>query len=318
MKKKILNLAIVVILASMLVLLTGCGTNNTQEKENSNQNEQISENGADERKEDSGIEVSEVYATSEKYAVVSGTDNNYYIIDNTGKMQGQLNVGTLSSSNGNYAVKVTNEGNVIINSSGETNGSKIYDKTGKVIFEKTAGEYYNELTDYNYTLRTTKTSDFESGNKLTTEIVDLTGKVIKSISEKAKYYYLGGHIWLISEDGYKLYNDSTDKTVEYSNGSDIAFNRNYMNTNKSEEKSYCLSDGGVYYNKSIIVLGDLKIIDKESENVNFSDIQVIDNKYYYNKEDKSIYKWDGTKVKEITSGNGLNNIENINGKYYVK
>ena len=318
MKKKILNLAIVVILASMLILLTGCGTTNTPENKNNNQNEQTSENGENERNENSAIEVSEVYATSEKYAVVLGTDSNYYIIDNTGKMQGQLNVGTLSSSNGNYKVKITNEGNVLINSSGETNGSKIYDKTGKVIFEKTASEYYNELTDYNYTLKTTKTSDFETGNKLTTELVDLTGKVIKSVSEKAKYYYLGGHIWLISEDGYKLYNDSTDKTVEYSNGSDIAFNRNSMNLNKSEEKSYKLSDGGVYYNKSIIVLGDLKIIDKESENVNFSDIQVIDNKYYYNKEDKSIYKWDGTKVKEITSGNGLNNIENINGKYYVK
>ena len=37
-----------------------------------------------------------------------------------------------------------------------------------------------------------------------------------------------------------------------------------MNTNKSEEKSYCLSDGGVYYNKSIIVLGDLKIIDNNA------------------------------------------------------
>ena len=94
----------------------------------------------------------------------------------------------------------------------------------------------------------------ETGNKLTTEIVDLTGKTIKTVNEQSKYYYIGGHIWLISEDGYKLYNDETDKTVEYSNGSDIAFNRNSISLNKSEETSYALSDGGVYYNKSIIIL----------------------------------------------------------------
>ena len=320
MKKKILSLGIVAILVVMLFVLTGCGTDNKKENEdvNKTENEQTNEEVTNSKNEESGIEVSEVYATSDKYAVVSGTDNKYYIIDNTGKMQGQLNVDTLSSGNTNYTVKVTNEGNVLINSSSESNGTKIYDKTGKVIFEKTANEYYSELTDYNYTLKTTKTSDFETGNKLTTEIVDLTGKTIKTVNEEAKYYYIGGHIWLISEDGYKLYNDETDKTVEYSNGSDIAFNRNSISLNKSEETSYALSDGGVYYNKSIIILGNLKIIDKESEDVNFSDIQVIDKNYYYNKNDKTIYKWDGTKVKEITSGNGLNNIENIDGKYYVK
>ena len=314
MKKKILAISIVAMLITMLFVLTGCGNKENQQEGTDQITEQETTENSKENKND-GMDVLEVYATSSKYAVVLGNDSNYYIINNNGKIQGQLNVSSLSSDNG---VKITDEGNVLINISNE--GTKIFDKNGKVIFEKTSSETYSTLTDYNYTIKTSKTSDFESGNKSTQEIVDLKGKTIKKIDDGDKYTYLGGHVWVVSDnDGYKLYNDETDKTADYENAYRLSSSGSSLNVNSSDDKSYCLSDGGVYYKKSAIILGDLKVIDKDSDDsIDFSEVVVIDSKYYYNKEDKTVYKWDGTKVKEISSGDGLNNIENIDGKYYVK
>ena len=312
MRRKILILSIVAILIAMLVILTGCGNetkqlNSSQEATGDVTTENNSEN------KNNGIDVLEMYATSSQYAVVLGNDTNYYIINKNGKIEGQLNVSSLSDSSG---VKITNEGNVLINI--ENEGTKIYDKNGNVIFEKTSNETYSTLTDYNYTIKKSKTSDFESGSTWTSEIVDLKGQTIKKLNNGDSYTYLGGHIWVVSDnEGYKLYNDKTDKSVNYANAYNLSNETSY-NVNKSDDKSYCLSGGGVYYKKSAIILEDLTVIDRESNSMDFSNVIVVDENYYYNKEDKTIYKWDGTKVKEVSSGDGLLNIEYIDGKYFVR
>ena len=301
MKKIFLSILTIILLSAMLVLLTGCGASKVdveQPTNNENKTASVEE-----------IDVIEVYATSDNYAIVRGNDSNIYIIDNTGKVQGQLESEPFNASTDSLKTKITNEGNALVLSSVGSNGTKIYDKSGNLIFEKTSSESYDELSDNNYTIKSTKTSDFESGSTTTREIVDLQGNVKKKIEGTDSYTYVGGHIWSIS-NGHSFYNDDTDKS--FNNDTDLSYN--FRN---GDEKIYSLSDGGVYIKNTAIILGSGKIT-TNNENFKLSDIIAIDEDYYYNKEDKTVYKWDGTKVKELSSGDGATVIEKIDDKYYVK
>lgn len=301
MKKTVLTILTVLLLFAMLVLLTGCGASKVDVEQPTN-----NENKTATTEE---IDVIEVYATSDNYAIVRGNDSNIYIIDNTGKVQGQLDSEPFNASTDSLKTRITNEGNALVLSSIGSNGTKIYDKSGNVILEKTSSESYDELSDDDYTIKSTKTSDFESGNTTTREIVDLQGNVKKKIEGTDSYTYVGGHIWSVS-NGRSFYNDDTDKS--FNNDTDLSYN-----FRTEDEKTYPLSDGGVYIKNTAIILGSGEV-KTNNENFKLSDIIAIDEDYYYNKEDKTVYKWDGTKVKELSSGDGAIVIEKIDDKYYVK
>ena len=186
MKKKFV-VGIIVILVLTLVTLTGCGNKEDNiEKTGNSGTVQNNDNQQMDNKE--GIIVTNVYATSDNYAVVVA-DKKTYIIDNNGKQQGTIDFEISEGAN----IKINNNGYIYYEASYENN--KILDKTGKVILENNNDETYNYITENNYTLRTSKESSFENGESTKKEIIDLSGNVIKTIEEEKSYYYIGGDIW---------------------------------------------------------------------------------------------------------------------------
>lgn len=163
MKKKILGVGVTIILIAMLILLTGCGNENTEITDNGVQNTDDTKVSQEERTE---IQVKEVKAVSENYAVVTGYDNSTYIIDKEGNYQG-----TIPLSNDN--VLINNDG--YIATKPEMSKVNIYDKTGKELFKTDdTNKFYFVITDSNLLLRRTTESSF-SGNTSKTEIIDVDG-----------------------------------------------------------------------------------------------------------------------------------------------
>lgn len=299
MKKKILGVLIVILLIITLVALTGCG--NKEESVN-NGAKQSENNKQVENKE--GEVVTNVYATSDKYAVVVANKKTY-IIDNNGKKQGTLDFQISEGA----VVKINNNGYVYYGASYENN--KILDKTGKVIYENDNDTTYNYITEDNYTLRTSTKSDFESGEVKQKEIIDMSGNVIKTLEDETSYYYLGGSIWYCDGDEKSLYNEKTGNIVSTDNYN-IYYNnlREYAGGFDANIEYKNIEDGGTFIN-SLYITADLKCEDNNNK-------KYITDKYYYNTEDFSIYKYDGTKVKELSSGKGYENIYFGEDKYYVQ
>ena len=185
---------------TMLFVLAGCGN---EEKTESSAGTETNSNNTVQEVNEEGEDVTNVFATSDNYAVVEANDKAY-IINNNGEKQGTIDF----EINDDAIVVVNNDGYVYYEVSNENN--KILDKTGKVILENNNNETYNYITENNYTLKTSKESSFESGESTKKEIVDLSGKVIKTIEEETSYYYLGGDIWYCYGDDEFLFNENTD------------------------------------------------------------------------------------------------------------
>ncbi len=302
MKKKFV-VGIIVILALTLVTLTGCGNKEDNiEKTGNSGTVQNNDNQQMDNKE--GIIVTNVYATSDNYAVVVA-DKKTYIIDNNGKQQGTIDFEISEGAN----IKINNNGYIYYEASYENN--KILDKTGKVILENNNDETYNYITENNYTLRTSKESSFENGESTKKEIIDLSGNVIKTIEEEKSYYYIGGDIWYCYGADEYLFNEKTGESVIFESTPTLSlYSKVLGNSNPRKIEYKSLSDGGTYLD-SIYITKDFKIIEAQ-------DMKYITNEYYYNTSDYAIYRYDETKVKEFTSGNGFENIYSTGDKYYVQ
>ena len=273
----------------LLFSITGCGN----EKENKN-----SDNAPKENTE--GIAVTDVYATSNNYLVVKA-DGKVYIIDNEGKKQGTLDI----TVDDKTIITINDDGYVYYGvSNGEHN---IYDKTGKTVLESNDDETYQYVSAEHYTIKSSKVSDFENGTSSKREIVDFNGKVIKELNPEFSQYYLGGNIWHIyDEEDHWLYNEVTK---EQNNDEDY-FDRYYI-SGPDSNMAIPITDGGVFFNEHSFITADLKYTYDEN-------IIYVSSDYYYNNEDYSIYSYDGTKVKEFTSGDGFSHIFSIDNTYYVE
>ena len=273
----------------LLVGVTGCGN----EKENKNTDNTPKENNE-------GIAVTDVYATSNNYLVVKA-DGKVYIIDNEGKKQGTLDI----TVDDKTIITINDDGYVYYGvSNGEHN---IYDKTGKTVLESNDDETYQYVSAEHYTIKSSKVSDFENGTSSKREIVDFNGKVIKELNPEFSQYYLGGNIWHIyDEEDHWLYNEVTK---EQNNDEDY-FDRYYI-SGPDSNMAIPITDGGVFFNEHSFITADLKYTYDEN-------IIYVSSDYYYNNEDYSIYSYDGTKVKEFTSGDGFSHIFSIDNIYYVE
>ena len=298
MKKKILGVLVVIMLIITLAILTGCGNKGESVNNGANQSEN---NTQVENKE--GEVVTNVYATSDKYAVVVANGKTY-IIDNNGKKQGTLDFQISEEA----VVKINNNGYVYYGASYEKN--KILDKSGKVIYENDNDTIYNYITEDNYTLRTSTKSDFENGESKQKDIIDMSGNVIKTLEDETSYYYLGGSIWYCSGEEKSLYNEKTGNMV-IADGNFYSDNLRTFGGGVNSNIDYKNIENGGAFIESVYITSDLKCedIDKKS---------YLTDKYYYNIEDDSIYKYDGTKVKELSSGKGYKSIYFGEDKYYVQ
>ena len=303
MKKRILKIGIMLILMTMLFVLAGCGN---EEKTESSAGTETNSNNTVQEVNEEGEDVTNVFATSDNYAVVEANDKAY-IINNNGEKQGTIDF----EINDDAIVVVNNDGYVYYEVSNENN--KILDKTGKVILENNNNETYNYITENNYTLKTSKVYGFEIGESKKKEIGDLSGKVIKTIEEETSYYYLGGDIWYCYGDDEFLFNENTETTVAFESTPRISLyskvrGNGTKNPRRVEYKS--LEDGGTFLD-TIYITPDLKVL--EATNVKY-----VTSEYYYNTKDYAIYKYDGTKIKEFTSGNGFEYIYGNGENYYVQ
>jgi len=240
MRKKLLCFLLCVVL---VIGLTACGNKNSQTKDGSNTS---SSSSGSNKEATSEITVTNLYASSSNYAVVKGEDNNKYIIDKEGKMQGKITIDIVKSekkdnitiSNNNDKVKINKNGYIYYSNYGHDK-SMIIDKNGKTIYEGTSTISYTGITDDNYTLRRSETSDYEKGTSIKYELIDMEGNVIKEVDSSS---YL------------------------------------------DEEESDCIT---------------------------------VNEDYCFNSDDSSFYDNNGTKVKEITSGNGLSSVYYEDDKYYA-
>ena len=273
----------------LLFGITGCGN----EKENKEVNNTQKENTE-------GIAVTDVYATSNNYLVVKA-DDKVYIIDNEGKKQGTLDI----SIDDENTITINDDGYVYYGiSNGERN---IYDKTGKTVLESNDDETYQYVSAEHYTIKNSKVSDFENGTSSKREIVDFDGNVIKELNPEFSQYYIGGNIWHIyDEEDHWLYNEVTK---EQNNDED--YFSSYYISGPDGSMAIPITDGGVFFNEHSFITSDLKYV---SDN----NIMYASSDYYYNKEDYSIYSYDGTKVKEFTSGDGFSHIFSVDNTYYVE
>ena len=287
MKKKIL---LCLICGVLLLGVTGCGN----ESENKNSDSSQKENTE-------GIAVTDVYATSNNYLVVKA-DSEVYIINNEGKKQGTLDI----TVDDKTTITINDDGYVYY---GVSNGDRnIYDKTGKTVLKSNDDESYLYISENNYTLKRSSVSDFESGSSTKLEMVDFDNNVIKEFDSDNTPYYIGGNIWQgLDSNGTFLYNDETNTQInseEYANNYDM-----YIDPNNST--AITISNGGVFFDEHHFITSDLKYTYDEN-------IIYVSSDYYYNNEDYSIYNYDGTKVKEFTSGDGFSHIFSIDNTYYVE
>ena len=274
----------------ILLGVTGC----SNEKENTNSDNTKKENTE-------GIAVTDVYATSNNYLVVKA-DDKVYIIDNEGKKQGTLDI----TVDDKTVITINDDGYVYY---GVSNGKRnIYDKTGKAVLESNDDESYLYISENNCTLKRSSVSDFENGSSTKLEMIDSDNNVIKEFGPDNTPYYIGGNIWQgIDSAGTFFYNDETD-TIVHNNEFGVTYG---IYSKPNNNTSIPISNGGVFFDEDSFITSDLKYV---SDN----NIMYASSDYYYNKEDYSIYSYDGTKVKEFTSGDGFSHIFSINSTYFVE
>ena len=274
----------------LLLGVTGCG-NEKESKKNDNTPKENTE----------GIAVTDVYATSNNYLVVKA-DGKVYIIDNEGKKQGTLDI-SIDEEN---TITINDDGYVYYGNYGNNN---IYDKKGKIVLESTDDITYQYISANNNTIRRSKDSDFETGTTTVKEIVDMEGEAIKKLDAEVDQYYVGGNIWQIyDEEGEFLYNEETNEKLE---NEDYFDDYSYYYGGPDSATAITIANGGVFFDEHHFVTSDLKYTYDE-------DIIYVSSDYYYNNEDYSIYSYDGTKVKEFTSGDGFSHIFSIDNTYYVE
>lgn len=307
MKKKILSLGVILMLVIMLIALTGCGKQETtQELSNSNKNNTEVSNEISDNANKTEIEIKDVKAVSENYAVVTGYDNSTYIIDKKGNYQGTIPLSherVLINKDGYIAVKE------------KMNKVNIYDKTGKELFKSDdTTEFQFVVTDSNLLLRKTTESSF-SGNTSKNEIIDVNGNV-KFETEIGDVEYIGydlvakiysngmylsyeevydlktntkvdiSKLYSLKENGEKETNANLDLGVNDSDYEEWSYDNVKQNDNVLEiNYNYCMNDKN-------------EIIYKESND------KVLSNQYYYDSDTKAICKYDGTVVKDLSEGDG--------------
>ena len=303
MKKKLLSFLFIGVL---ILGLTGCGGNN-------NKNIGKSDNKKGQNAQKEKIEVNSVLATSENYAVVIAKDGTTYVIDKDGNVQG--NIPNIASQ----AYQINDNGYVF--QIGESY-KKVYDKTGKeIISSKPSESYYYGISPDNYLIRSIKQDDFENGSSYVFQVVDVNGKVIRENIKKDlgtdpsssfSVTYLGENIYFIEDrDVPYLYNIKTGKhnRIEYKDIEEGSCEP--KNDSNNWIKCYSKITPNSIRVKNAIIKEDLSVL-----KVDTYDIAINDN-YYYKDEDKSIYSYNGEKIKEISAGEGLKSAIYKDNKYYV-
>ncbi len=305
MKRKVLS---IILIGLIIIGLTGCGEKNNMSGIDNNHNKQEEKNEQKEK-----IEVNSVLATSENYAVVTGKDGITYVIDKNGIAQGNI------ANTAAQAYQINDQGYVF--QIGDSY-KKIYNKTGKeLINSKSSESYYYGISPDNYLIRSIKQDDFENGSSYVFQVVDVNGKVIRENIKKDlgtdanssfSVTYLGENIYFIKDkDIPYLYNIKSGKfnKIEYG---DIEYSSCIpKKTDKNWIKCYSKITSNSIRIDNAIIKEDLSVLKVDTYDI------AIDNNYYYKDEDKSVYSYNGDKVKELTSGDGLKSSIFKDNKYYV-
>jgi len=306
MNKKILLILLIVFCT---LTITGCGNTNS----NNDLDNEKGENKENKTKQMEKVEVNSILATSENYAVVLGKDGITYVINDNGIVEGNI------PSTAALAYQINDNGYVF--QIGESY-KKIYDKSGKeLIVSKSSESYYYGISPDNYLIRSVKQDDFENGTSYIYQVVDIDGKVIKDNIRKDlesdangsfSVTYLGENIYFIKDkDTPYLYNIKTGKynKIEYG---DVEYSScTPKNSNNNWIKCYSkINQDSIRINNAIIK-EDLNVLKVDTYDI------AIDNNYYYKDKDKSIYSYNGEKIKELTSGDGLKSVLFKDNKYYV-
>lgn len=307
MKRKILMFLICGGL--VLGLATGCGSNKEEKQLNDN-------NSNNEQKQQESITVKEVKAVSENYAVVVGNDNLTYIIDKDGKNQGNI------ESSSSDKILINNEGYITLRTSGKE--QTIFDKTGKVIYEKETGLNYSfGVAENGYLSRTTS----KNGN-IKSELIDIKGNSIKELTEYSSdnytYEYYGNNI-------FGLCKPNVGSTNKESN-TEYLYNVKTGNIKKIEKVNVNINDA-VYHNewKNIVKNVNDNVLKVNNYYINEDliitnrDQILLNNKYYYDSEKKAICDIEGNSIKDLSEYGSIsyigyyNNVYSIygNGKYTV-
>lgn len=317
MKKKILILGIAVMLLTMLVVLTGCG-NQSKDQNSEDTEKNVQSNIKTENESNAGISISisKIIAPfNDKIAVIKN-DNNYYVIDNTGKVLSDISQYVTSDTklqtSGDYIV--INPYDYDLSSTNINGGSSlVLDKTGKVIMDKDKNIAYGKISDSGL-LAVRKTENGISGNTYKKNIEDINGNVIKSSDiNYGNFKYIGGDIFFFDGDEGLLFNAKTK--------AELKIPSIYNNYRFDINPKYVL--GKILYNAELIVDEDLQ----KSYNVSDKDVKIegiINDKYIICEKDDvyGIYDYNGNFIKEIQGSKSQTryyiNVAEYNGNYYIR
>ena len=306
MKKKLLS---ILLMGVLIIGLTGCGKNNTSTSDSNLKND-TKVNKTDNLEK---VEAVSVLATSENYAIVTGKDNETHIIDKDGVSQGTIKniaaVGHQINNNG-YSYVLGESYN------------KIFDKEGNELFSSKSSEsYYFGISPDNYVIKSVKSSDFENGNSYTFQVVDMKGKMIREDVKKDlgtdanssfSVTYLGENIYVITDGGNDyLYNIKSGKSKKLENNELDYYTCKSRKTDGKWMKCYSKITEDMIRVENTIIKEDLSTIKVDTYDL------TMDSKYYYKSNEKSIYDYEGNKIKEVTSGDGLTAVFAKDNKYYV-
>ncbi len=308
--KKILSILFIGIL---VVSLTGCG----KAIKNSN----TMDTNKDQQESKESVEITDVKAVSENYAVVVGDDNSTYIIDKEGNA-----LGTITLTNDN--VLINKDGYIAVKP--EVGKVNIYDKTGKELYktdDKTKFSFF--VTESNLLLRRTIESSF-SGNTSKTEIIDIDGNVKFETDIDAKLEYIGNDLVAdITGNGVKV---TINKVYDLKTNSEVDVSQYYSLKENNVHESWFLDLGvkdsnytdwkytNLKQNDILMINGGKSsgINNKNEYVVGDSYDVLLSNEYYYSGDKHSICKYDGTIVKDLSEGNGASIIGYYDNKYYIE
>lgn len=317
MKKKNLEIGIIVILVSMLFILTGCG----KKEENQNLNEKIEQMNSENKdsQEKTEIAVSKILAISENYAVVTGADNSTYIIDKNGDKEGTI------PYNKGY-VLINKNGYVIVKT--DMKNQTIYDKTGKEILESTEKVQYEfGITDSDLLIRKTLETSF-SGNTSKREVIDIKENVKYEIEDEEinTCEYVGNDIFaIVYSNGvttnvkflYDVKNNQKIEDVQYNLKSDSKIDTVYVDVMSSDYTDWKYKIRRK--NNNILELTSSYEMNNNNQ-IFYLDTydKILSDNSYYDGTKKAICGNDGNTIKDLSEGNGASNIGYYDNKYCIQ
>lgn len=295
------------------IMVTGCGNGNVKKEENSNHTETESS------EEKETIEIKEINAISEEYAVVTSVDNTTYIIDKNGNAQG-----TISLDDG-YAL-INKNGYVIVKTSYDN--QIIYDKTGKELLTSSDEVQYEfGISDSNLLIRKTNDSS-PSDTTSKTEVIDVDGNIQYEITDEdiasSSYEYVGEN-WFAAtysngivttvEFLYDIDTQEKIEQVQHNLNGDYVIDEVYADIFSSDytEWKYKIRSK----NDHVLELTTSYELNKNGQIFYKDTGDEVLNDYYYDDSEQGIFDQSGNKVRDLSDNQGATWIGYYDDNYYV-